>query len=65
MNGDQNAVKLLIIKSNPRAWESYYVNEFFRSAARSILNGQPVVRPDYIDKEVFKNFCRQVLLYKA
>jgi len=51
--------------ANPRAWESYYVNEYFRKAAREILKGNPVTRPDYIDKDAFRKFCRQVLLYKA
>ena len=64
LNNDQNAVKLLILHENPRAQESYYTNEFFRDAARRILNGEPIKRPNYIDKDVFKNFCRQVILYK-
>jgi len=64
LNNDQNAIKLLILKSNPRAWESYYTNEFFRDAAIKILNNNPVQRPDYIDRDTFKNFCRQVVLYK-
>lgn len=64
LNGDQNAVKLLIMRANPRTWNSYYVNEYFRDAFNKILNGRPVNRPDYIDPAVYKEFMSKAIQYK-
>ena len=64
LNGDQNAVKLLIMRSNPRTWHSYYVNEYFRFAFNRILEGRPVNRPEYIDPDKFKEFCSKAIQYK-
>lgn len=61
---DQNAVKLLIMQANPRTWQSYYVNEYFRDAFRKILTDQVVNRPEYIDKDQFKQFCENAIRYK-
>lgn len=64
LKNDQNAVKLLIMQANPRTWQSYYVNEYFRDAFRKILTGQVVNRPEYIDKDQFKLFCENAIRYK-
>lgn len=64
LNGDQNAVKLLIMRANPRTWQSYYVNEYFRFAFNRILEGRPVNRPEYIDPDKFKEFCSKAIQYK-
>lgn len=64
LKNDQNAVKLLIIQANPRTWQSYYVNEYFRDAFRKILTNQVVNRPEYIDEDQFKRFCENAIRYK-
>ena len=64
LKGDENAIKLLIMHANPRAWTSYYVNEFFRDAFRRVLNGLPVQRPDFIDSKEYERFFRKVIQYK-
>ena len=64
LKNDQNAIKLLIMQANPRTWQSYYVNEYFRDAFRKILVGQVVNRPEYIDKDQFKRFCENAIRYK-
>lgn len=64
LKNDQNAVKLLIMQANPRTWQSYYVNEYFRDAFRKILTGQVINRPEYIDNDQFKLFCENAIRYK-
>lgn len=64
LKNDQNAVKLLIMQANPRTWQSYYVNEYFRDAFRKILTDQVVNRPEYIDKDQFRRFCENAIRYK-
>ncbi len=64
LKNDPNAVKLLIMYANPRTWNSYYVNEYFRDAFRRIVNGQVVNRPEYIDRDVFNKFCKDAIRYR-
>jgi ribosomal protein L17 len=60
MNNDKNAIKLLITMKNKRTWFSYVTNNFFRAAAKDILNGRPVQRPAYIDADTFNKFFSDV-----
>lgn len=60
MNNDKNAIKLLIVCRNKRTWFSYVTNEFFRNAAKDIINGRPVQRPQFIDQETFTTFFADV-----
>lgn len=60
MNNDKNAIKLLIAMKNKRTWFSYVTNNFFRAAAKDILNGRPVQRPAYIDADTFNKFFSDV-----
>lgn len=60
MNNDKNAIKLLITCRNKRTWFSFVTNEFFRNAAKDIINGRPVQRPAYIDADTFNQFFTDV-----
>lgn len=64
LKNDPNAVKLLIMYANPRTWNSYQVNEYFRDVFRRIVNGQVVNRPEYIDRDVFNKFCKDAIRYR-
>jgi hypothetical protein len=60
MKNDKNAIKLLIVCRNKRTWGSYVTNEFFRNAAKNIINGIPVQRPVYIESDTFNTFFTDV-----
>ena len=60
MNNDKNAIKLLIVCRNKRTWGSYVTNQFFRNAAKDIINGMPVQRPIYIESDTFNTFFADV-----
>lgn len=65
LDDDKNTIKLLITHANPRTWDSYYVNEYFRYAFNKILSRQPLKKPDYIDPTVFKDFCKKAIQYRS
>jgi hypothetical protein len=45
---------------NKRTWFSYVTNNFFRAAAKDIINNRPVQRPAYIDADTFNKFFTDV-----
>ena len=61
---DPNATKMLLMYTNPRTWESYYRNEYFREAFKRLLNGQVVNRPVWMDSSEFSKFIHNAIRYR-